>query len=224
MTIKERAQNAVKTAYGKYGLKADELTKIAENIAGGLTEETTDDDLNAAVQKADFFVSLMQSVGNRKQIEIENKYRGWQPPKVEPTPPTPSTPPTPPAELKPDGMTREEITKLIQETVGASVTAGIAPLIQRQEQARLHTLLSGNEKLKGIPQSFLARYNLDKEENLDSTIDTITNDYKTLKTEMFAQGDITPAPTTPTPQDEDAEFKSMLAKINATTTTEPVQK
>lgn len=214
MTIKERAQAAVKSAFGKYGLKADELTKISERIAGGLTDETTDEDLNAAVDRADFFVSMMQSVGNRKQVEIENKYKGWQPPKDDHTPPTPPIPPKDDT-TPPQGMTKEEIMKLIQDTVGASVTAGIAPLIQQQEQARLHTLLSNNEKLKGIPASFLARYNLDKEENLDSTIDTITADYKTLKTEMFANGDITPAPITPTPQDEDAEFKSMMAKINA---------
>ena len=76
MTIKERALAAVKTAYAKYGLKAEELDKIAINIAGGLTDETTDDVLNAAVKAAEFYAEMMQSVGNRKQGEIEKKYEG----------------------------------------------------------------------------------------------------------------------------------------------------
>lgn len=212
MTIKERAHNAVKTTYAKYGLKADELTKIAEIIAGGLTEETTDDDLNTAVKQAESYASLMQSVGNRKQTEIESKYKGWQPPKKDdPEPPTPTAPSTP-EPTKPDALTRDDIAKMIQE----GIAAGLAPLAQKQEQERLNTLLNSSEKLKGIPQSFRSRYTLDKEENLGMLEETIASDYKTLKQEMFKGGTIVEAPRQSTPQQEEDEAIEMLRKINAT--------
>lgn len=214
MTIKERAQNVVKAAYKKYGLKADELAKIAENIADGLAEETTDDDLNAAVKQAEFYASLMQSVGNRKQVEIEKKYEGWQPPKSnEPTPPNSPTPPTPPVteQPKPEILTKEEIAKMISD----GIAAGLAPIAQRQEQERLKTLLNGADKLKDVPQSFRSRYTLDKEENLGTLTDQIANDYQTLKQEMFKSGTVVEAPRQSTPQQEEDAAIEMLKKINA---------
>lgn len=215
MTIKERAQNAVKTAYGKYGLKAEELTKIAENIAGGLTDETTDEDLNAAVKQAEFYASLMQSVGNRKQTEIEKKYEGWQPPKKDDPDPDPNPNPNPnpnPEPPKPETLTKEDIAKMIQE----GIAAGMAPYAQKQEQERLHALLNGSEKLKDIPQSFRSRYMLDKEENLETLTDSIVNDYQALKQEMFKGGQIVEAPQISTPQQEEDAAIEMLKKINAT--------
>lgn len=214
MTIKERAQNVVKAAYKKYGLKADELAKIAECIADGLAEETTDDDLNAAVKQAEFYASLMQSVGNRKQVEIEKKYEGWQPPKSNgPTPPNSPTPPTPPVteQPKPEILTKEEIAKMISD----GIAAGLAPIAQRQEQERLKTLLNGADKLKDVPQSFRSRYTLDKEENLGTLTDQIANDYQTLKQELFKSGTVVEAPRQSTPQQEEDAAIEMLKKINA---------
>lgn len=214
MTIKERAQNVVKAAYKKYGLKADELAKIAENIADGLAEETTDDDLNAAVKQAEFYASLMQSVGNRKQVEIEKKYEGWQSPKSnETTPPNSPTPPTPPVteQPKPEILTKEEIAKMISD----GIAAGLAPIAQRQEQERLKTLLNGADKLKDVPQSFRSRYTLDKEENLGTLTDQIANDYQTLRQEMFKSGTVVEAPRQSTPQQEEDAAIEMLKKINA---------
>lgn len=214
MTIKERAHNAVKTTYAKYGLKADELTKIADNIASGLNDETTDEELNAAVKGAEFYASLMQSVGNRKQTEIENKFKGWNPPAPKeptptPEPPAPKVEHTPKPEQPP--MTKKDIAKMIQE----GIAAGIAPLLQKQEHDRLTTLLNGSEKLKGIPQSFRSKYSLDKEEDLDAVADRISKDYQTLKQEMFKEGTIIEAPVQSTPQQEEDAAIEKLKRCTA---------
>lgn len=215
MTIKERALAAVKTAYAKYGLKAEELDKIANNIAGGLTEETTDDDLNKAVKAAEFYAEMMQSVGNRKQGEIEKKYEGWVDPKKTPKPdPKPTDPPTDP---KPDPkptdsqyLTLEQAKELFKE----GIKEAIAPLTQQRETERLAKLLADNEELKDIPASFRAKYTLDKEENLATVVQNIKTDFTALKQEMFASGTIVEAPKPGTPQSENQSMIDMFKEVN----------
>lgn len=215
MTIKERALAAVKTAYAKYGLKAEELDKIANNIAGGLTEETTDDDLNKAVKAAEFYAEMMQSVGNRKQGEIEKKYEGWVDPKKTPKPdPKPTDPP---ADPKPDPkptdpqyLTLEQAKELFKE----GIKEAIAPLTQQRETERLAKLLTDNEELKDIPASFRAKYTLDKEENLATVVQNIKTDFTALKQEMFASGTIVEAPKPGTPQSENQSMIDMFKEVN----------
>lgn len=228
MTIKERALAAVKNSYKKYGLKAEELNKIAENIAGGLTDETTDDDLNAAVKEKEFFAEMMQSVGNRKQSEIERKYEGWIDPKANPTPPNPNpqpnnppTPPTPPdpnnpptPPAQPQYLTMEQAAQLIKD----GIKEGIAPLFQQKEAERLAALLANHADLKDIPASFRARYTLDKEENLETVVQNIKTDYTTLRQEMFASGTVVEAPKPGTPQSENQSMIDMFKKVNETET------
>lgn len=226
MTIKERALAAVKTAYAKYGLKAEELDKIANNIAGGLTDETTDDALNAAVKAAEFYAEMMQSVGNRKQGEIEKKYEGWVDPKKQTTPPAtpptttpPTTPPTttPPATppTQPETLTREDIAKLIKE----GIAEGLAPITAQRETERLAQMLANHADLKDIPATFRNRYTLDKEENLAQVVQNIKTDYTAMKQEMFANGTVVEAPKTATPQSENQAMIEMFKKVNEVETT-----
>lgn len=227
MTIKERALAAVKTAYAKYGLKAEELDKIANNIAGGLTDETTDDVLNAAVKAAEFYAEMMQSVGNRKQGEIEKKYEGWIDPKAQPTPtptpaptptptptpapsPTPAPTPAPTPTPAPAPLTAEQIAQMIKD----GIAQGLAPLTQQRETERLAGLLANSADLKDVPASFRNKYVLDKEENLAQLVQTIKTDYTALKQEMFKTGTIVEAPQPATPASENQAMIDMFKKVN----------
>lgn len=223
MTIKERALAAVKTAYAKYGLKAEELDKIANNIAGGLTDETTDDVLNAAVKAAEFYAEMMQSVGNRKQGEIEKKYEGWIDPKATPTStptpkptptpapsPTPAPTPAPTPTPAPAPLTAEQIAQMIKD----GIAQGLAPLTQQRETERLAGLLANSADLKDVPASFRNKYVLDKEENLAQLVQTIKTDYTALKQEMFKTGTIVEAPQPATPASENQAMIDMFKKVN----------
>lgn len=222
MTIKERALAAVKTAYAKYGLKAEELDKIANNIAGGLTEETTDDDLNKAVKAAEFYAEMMQSVGNRKQGEIEKKFEGWIDPKKQTQQQqqqqqqqqtqqqTQQTQQQQQQQQQPAPLTAEQIQQLIAD----GIAKGLAPLTQQRETERLAKLLTDNEELKDIPASFRAKYTLDKEENLATVVQNIKTDFTALKQEMFASGTIVEAPKPGTPQSENQSMIDMFKEVN----------
>lgn len=201
MTIKERALNAVKQNYAKFGLKPEELDKLATHIASGLTDETTDDVLNTSVKGAEFYAEMMQSVGNRKQKEIEKKFEGYVP--------KPTETQTPP----PAGLTMEQVQEMItkasqsnQEAINAAVAKATEPYIKAQEQARLRTLLQGHDKLKNIPQVFRDRYSLDKEENLESMASQIESDYTNFKQELISTGVFVEAPTQPTKESETEDF------------------
>lgn len=204
MTIKERALTAVKQNYAKFGLKGEELDKLASHIASGLNEEATDEELNTSVKSAEFYAEMMQSVGNRKQQEIEKKYVNYIP--------KPNEPVTPPATAT-AGLTLEQVQEMIakatansQKAINDAVAKATEPFIKQQEAARLKTLLNGHEKLKDIPQVFRDRYSLDKEEDLENVASRIEADYTSVKQAMVASGAFVEAPSTPSPQDETDDF------------------
>lgn len=229
MTIKERALTALKQNYAKFGLKAEELDKLAEHIAGGLKDESTDDELNTAVDKAKFFAEMMQSVGNRKAAEIEKKYEGYIPKPVEPTPtptPTPTPQPTPAGAL-----TLEQVQKMINDSREAAkkereeaINAAVAPFKEREERARLNNLLMGHEKLKNIPKTFSGKYSLDKEENLETLAAQIESDFTTFKQEMISSGQFVEAPATPTPESAADDFVSRMQDFGKRNAAEPAAK
>ena len=93
-----------------------------------------------------------------------------------------------------------------QKAVNEAVAAALAPYKEREERARLAALLQSNEKLKNVPEVFRSRYQLDKEENLDSVVEQINNDFTTMKQALVADGTFVSAPTTSTPQSEQDDF------------------
>lgn len=201
MTIKERALVAVRQNYAKFGLKPEELEKLATHIAGGLTDETTDDALNTAVKGAEFFAEMMQSVGNRKQREIEKKFEGYVPKPTEK-----------PVEV-PKGLTMEEVQEMItkaaqdnQKAIDDAVAKATAPFIKAQENARLKILLNGHEKLKSIPQVFRDRYSLEKEEDLENLASKIEADYTAVKQDLVSSGAFVEAPAKPNLESETDDF------------------
>lgn len=214
MTIKEKVLTSCKTLFAKYGLKKDELTKLVDQIVSGrgLTDESTDEDVTKAITAVEPYVGMMQAAFNRAVSETTKKYEGWVDPKATPTPPTNTPAPTvPPAAETP--LTAEAVAKMIaevkndqQKAVNEAVAAALAPYKEREERTRLATLLQGNEKLKNIPEVFRSRYQLDKEENLDSVVEQINNDFTTMKQALVADGTFVSAPTTSTPQSEQDDF------------------
>lgn len=214
MTIKEKVLTSCKTSFAKYGLKKDELTKLVDQIVSGrgLTDESTDEDVTKAITAVEPYVGMMQTAFNRAVSETTKKYEGWVDPKATPTPPidTPA-PPVPPTTETP--LTAEAVAKMIaevkndqQKAVNEAVTAALAPYKEREERTRLATLLQSNEKLKNVPEVFRSRYQLDKEENLDSVVEQINNDFTEMKQKLVADGIFVSAPTTSTPQSEQDDF------------------
>lgn len=205
MTIKEKVLASCKTSFAKYGLKKDELAKLVDQIVAGcgLTDESTDENVTEAITAVEPYVGMMQAAFNRAVSETTKKYEGWVDPKATPTPPTKTEAP----------LTAEAVAKMIaevkndqQKAVNEAVAAALAPYKEREERARLAALLQSNEKLKNVPEVFRSRYQLDKEENLDSVVEQINNDFTTMKQALVADGTFVSAPTTSTPQSEQDDF------------------
>ena len=214
MTIKEKVLASCKTSFAKYGLKKDELAKLVDQIVAGrgLTDESTDEDVTKAITAVEPYVGMMQAAFNRAVSETAKKYEGWVDPKATPAPPTNTpTPPVPPTTETP--LTAEAVAKMIaevkndqQKAINEAVAAALAPYKEREERTRLAALLQSNEKLKNVPEVFRSRYQLDKEENLDSVVEQINNDFTTMKQALVADGTFVSAPTTSTPQSEQDDF------------------
>ena len=208
MTIKEKVLASCKTSFAKYGLKKDELAKLVDQIVAGrgLTDESTDENVTEAITAVEPYVGMMQAAFNRAVSETAKKYEGWVDPKA-----NPPAPPVPPATETP--LTAEAVAKMIaevkndqQKAVNEAVAAALAPYKEREERTRLAALLQSNEKLKNVPEVFRSRYQLDKEENLDSVVEQINNDFTTMKQALVADGTFVSAPTTSTPQSEQDDF------------------
>ena len=229
MTIKEKVLTSCKTSFAKYGLKKDELAKLVDQIVAsrGLTDESTDENVTEAITAVEPYVGMMQAAFNRAVSETTKKYEGWVDPKATPTPPTnPPAPPVPPTTETP--LTAEAVAKMIaevkndqQKAVNEAVAAALAPYKEREERTRLATLLQSNEKLKNVPEVFRSRYQLDKEENLDSVVEQINNDFTEMKQKLVADGIFVAAPTTSTPQSEQDDFIKRMESFAQRNAPEP---
>ena len=213
MTIKDRVLASAKTSFAKYGLKKDELSKLVDLIIAsrGLTDESKDENVTSAITAVEPYVGMMQSSFNRAVSETTKKFDGWidpNDPNNKPTTPVPPTPPVPPT-----GLTKEQVQQMIaeasannQKAISDAVAQALAPYKEREEKARLTSLLQGNEKLKDIPEVFRTRYQLDKEENLDATVQKITDDWTTLKQGLVSSGQYVEAPKATSKADEQNDF------------------
>jgi hypothetical protein len=210
MTIKEKVLTSAKTSFAKYGLKKDELSKLVDLIVAsrGLTDESKDEDVTSAITAVEPYVGMMQSSFNRAVSETTKKFDGWIDPNHKPTPTVPPTPPVPPT-----GLTQEQVqqmiaeaTKSTQKAVSEAVAAAIAPYKEKEERARLDDLFGKSEKLKDVPQQFRSRYQLDKEENLETLAQQCADDWTALKQSLVANGNFVEAPKATSPEDEQNDF------------------
>ena len=200
MTIKEKVLTSAKTSFAKYGLKKDELSKLVDLIVAsrGLTDESKDEDVTSAISEVEPYVGMMQSSFNRAVSETTKKFDGWIDPNHKPTP---------------TGLTQEQVqqmiaeaTKSTQKAVSEAVAAAIAPYKEKEERARLDDLFGKSEKLKDVPQQFRSRYQLDKEENLETLAQQCADDWTALKQSLVANGNFVEAPKATSPEDEQNDF------------------
>ena len=210
MTIKEKVLSSVKTSFAKYGLKKDELSKLVDLIVAsrGLTDESKDEDVTSAITAVEPYVGMMQSSFNRAVSATTKKFDGWIDPNDSNHKPTPPAPPTPP--VPPTGLTQEQVQQMIAENtkkaVSEAVAAAIAPYKEKEERARLNDLFGKSEKLKEVPEQFRSRYQLDKEENLETLAQQCADDWTALKQSLVASGSFVEAPKATSPEDERNDF------------------
>lgn len=207
MTIKEKVLSSVKTSFAKYGLKKDELSKLVDLIVAsrGLTDESKDEDVTSAITAVEPYVGMMQSSFNRAVSETTKKFDGWIDPNDPNHKPTPPVPPT--------GLTQEQVQQMIaeatkgnQQAIKEAVAAAIAPYKEKEERARLNDLFGKSDKLKDIPEQFRSRYQLDKEENLETLAQQCADDWTALKQSLVASGSFVEAPKATSPEDERNDF------------------
>lgn len=211
MTIKEKVLSSVKTSFAKYGLKKDELSKLVDLIVAsrGLTDESKDEDVTSAITAVEPYVGMMQSSFNRAVSETTKKFDGWIDPNDPNNKPTPPVPPT--------GLTQEQVQQMIaeatkgnQQAIKEAVAAAIAPYKEKEERARLNDLFGKSDKLKDIPEQFRSRYQLDKEENLETLAQQCADDWTALKQSLVASGSFVEAPKATSPEDEQNDFIKMM--------------
>ena len=207
MTIKEKVLASAKTSFAKYGLKKDELSKLVDLIVAsrGLTDESKDEDVTSAISAVEPYVGMMQSSFNRAVSETTKKFEGW----IDPN--DPNHKPTP--QVSPTGLTQEQVQQMIaeatkgnQQAIKEAVAAAIAPYKEKEERARLDDLFCKSEKLKDVPQQFRSRYQLDKEENLETLAQQCADDWTALKQSLVANGSFVEAPKATSPEDEQNDF------------------
>lgn len=64
--------------------------------------------------------------------------------------------------------------------------------------------------MKDVPQQFRSRYQLDKEENLETLAQQCADDWTALKQSLVANGNFVEAPKVTSPEDEQNDFIKMM--------------
>lgn len=165
--MKKKLINLLKTSYSDKGFNATELEGIADLLitSNNLTDESTDEELSNAVSGASSYVNLLQKVGNRYASQVESKYQGY----VKPEPPEP---PKKPIE-EPATLTKEQVAEMLR----TGIEDALKPYKEAETQKRLDSFLRSQDKLKSIPEKFVSRYKLDKEENAETLATQIEQEY-----------------------------------------------
>jgi hypothetical protein len=165
--MKKKLINLLKTSYSDKGFNATELEGIADLLitSNNLKDESTDEELSNAVSGASSYVNLLQKVGNRYASQVESKYQGY----VKPEPPElPKKPIEEPATL-----TKEQVAEMLR----TGIEYALKPYKEAETQKRLDSVLRSQDKLKSIPEKFVSRYKLDKEENAETLATQIEQEY-----------------------------------------------
>lgn len=165
--MKKKLINLLKTSYSDKGFNATELEGIADLLitSNNLKDEATDEELSNAVSGASSYVNLLQKVGNRYASQVESKYQGY----VKPEPPEP---PKKPIE-EPATLTKEQVAEMLR----TGIEDALKPYKEAETQKRLDSVLRSQDKLKSIPEKFVSRYKLDKEENAETLATQIEQEY-----------------------------------------------
>lgn len=207
MSIKERVLASMKTSYAKYGFKKDELSQLADIVSANLKDESTDEEITAALTANEGYAKMMQSVYNRGVSETNDKYKDYIPkPKEDPKQTTTTTTTQTQQTSQNQTFTLDDVKKLAQ----GMVDDALKPYKERDERNRLQSILEGNSKLKGVSKTFIKRYHLDKEEDADKVADEIVNDWTEIKQGLVQDGTFVAAPAKTEQRSNDEDFRKMM--------------
>lgn len=195
--MKKKLIQVLKTLYASKGFKANELEELADVLSSSLKEDSTDEEISNVANGAESYVNMLQKVGNRYASAIEEKYKGYVKPNVTEDKTKP---------IEENSLTKEAIAKLISE----GIAEAIKPIQQQRESERLSQVLSSNEKLKGIPEKFISRYKLEKEEDLDNVASQIAQDYADERKAILESLGIAEPPTSGGDADSDEGFVKLM--------------
>lgn len=196
--MKKKLIQVLKTLYASKGFKANELEELADVLSSSLKEDSTDEEISNVANGAESYVNMLQKVGNRYASAIEEKYKGYVKPNTIEEGKT--------KQIEENSLTKEAIAKLISE----GIAEAIKPIQQQRESERLSQVLSSNEKLKGIPEKFISRYKLEKEEDLDNVASQIAQDYADERKAILESLGIAEPPTSGGDADSDEGFVKLM--------------
>lgn len=211
MTIEEIIQ-ALKQAYGsKYGVADDFYRGLAEALAA--TGLVTKENLATVVQGQEKVLRAAQSSNDRVATEIANLKKEkteleaklkQNPPKADP--PKPDTPPADP----PKGLTLDDVTAAIAKAL-EPVTTQIKDITTAAAAKTRSEQVAAKAKEYGIPESFVKRFQIADDANLDDFFKEVKQDFVNIGFE----GNKAPEVGGGTPADNDA--KQVAELINAGT-------
>lgn len=212
--MKTKVLSKLRTLYADKGLAKEELESLAEALAKNLKADSTDEEVSNAASGAAPYVEIMQKLGNRMVTSTSKKYEGYVSPEelarqIEAAKKQNTEPPTPPTQ--PQGMTPEEIQKLISD----GIAAGLAPYKEKEEKERLANLLLSDERVKSVPEAFRRNYTLEKEDDLEAVASKIETEWAATKQSLITSGVFAAPPQQANQQTETDDLIALMQKANS---------
>jgi len=167
MNIQERVLSTLKPLVASKGFGEKTVQGLASNLVGGLTEESTDEDITAVINGAMPMIDLMQSENTRYANEVKKKSQTQQ------TTTSSTTQQTKSEENKPDDGNKiseleKKIDKLLQindqlsqkqkwEKLAEANGITNATLIQKWQPSNEEDFDSAMEELKAFSKEFVKK-------------------------------------------------------------------
>lgn len=167
MNIQERVLSTLKPLVASKGFGEKTVQGLASNLVGGLTEESTDEDITAVINGAMPMIDLMQSENTRYANEIKKKTQNQQ------TTTSTTTQQTKSEDNKPDDGNKiseleKKIDKLLQindqlsqkqkwEKLAEANGITNATLIQKWQPSNEEDFDSAMEELKAFSKEFVKK-------------------------------------------------------------------
>lgn len=159
MNIQERVLTALKPLVASKGFGEKTVEGLATNLATGLTEESTDEDITAAINGASTYFNLMQSENTR----YINEYK-----KKNPTPANPDPNPNPANPNNPEPKSYEDKFKELSDKFD-KLLAHNDTLSLKQKWEKL-------AEANGIVnETLIQKWQPSKEEDFDGAIEELKN-------------------------------------------------
>lgn len=190
MNIQERVLAALKPAVASKGFGEKTIEGLATNLATGLTDESTDEEITTAINGASNYFNLMQSENTRYVNEWKKKN------------PAPSNPNPVPQPTNPNPTNTEPAPNSVEAKL-AELENNYKKLMEQNNALSLKEKWSKLSEANGITnQTLISKWQPSKEEDFDSAMEEL----KAFSTEFVkkAANDKSPGrPGSGTPTDPD---------------------